>query len=156
MANPNDGYTAVLHGDHGIVTISGDGDTKVPLPVGEWKLLEYTLDRTKPRAANRIFSSGPTFISAAAAGKCQAVKVREGKTTLFPFGPPFKLLVKVLNVTPGRTGNPKYAALGLEIRGSAGEVVTRLQVNGKRPREPVLTIFDPDGNAIEQGRFRFG
>ena len=39
-------YRAVIYGDEGLVKIRSDETGKAPVPVGSWKLMNYTLDRT--------------------------------------------------------------------------------------------------------------
>jgi hypothetical protein len=46
VSNPNRGYRALVYGDQGILKVSGDDEGRAPLPVGSWKLLMYTIDRT--------------------------------------------------------------------------------------------------------------
>ncbi len=58
VTNPNDGFRAMVYGDKGFFKISGNKDTAVPLPEGEWKLLSYTIDLTgreqpRPPAAEK-------------------------------------------------------------------------------------------------------
>ena len=46
VKNPNENYTAVLYGKHGLIRIKGTKDQPVPLPEGDWKLLSYVIDLT--------------------------------------------------------------------------------------------------------------
>jgi hypothetical protein len=43
LKNPNDGFRATIYSDKGFLQISGDKNTPVPVPEGEWKLLAYTI-----------------------------------------------------------------------------------------------------------------
>jgi hypothetical protein len=47
VSNPNDGYSAMIYSDQGFLKISGDKDSPSPVPVGEWKLLSYSIDQTE-------------------------------------------------------------------------------------------------------------
>jgi hypothetical protein len=47
VTNPNKGYRAVVYGDQGFVKIAAGETQEVPLPVGTWKLLAYTIDQTE-------------------------------------------------------------------------------------------------------------
>ena len=46
VTNPNKGYRAIVYGEQGFLKVVGDESGKAPLPVGEWKLASYTIDRT--------------------------------------------------------------------------------------------------------------
>ena len=56
VTNPNDGYSAVIYGDRGFLKIAGDKDTPVAVPEGEWKLLSYSINRSRLRPSR----SNPT------------------------------------------------------------------------------------------------
>jgi hypothetical protein len=44
VSNPGERYEAVLFGDQGVFKIRGEKSTAVPVPLGEWKLLSYTIE----------------------------------------------------------------------------------------------------------------
>jgi hypothetical protein len=46
ITNPNGRFSAVIYGDNGFLKISGEKDTPISIPEGEWKLLSYTIDLT--------------------------------------------------------------------------------------------------------------
>jgi len=46
ITNPNGRFNAVIYGDNGFLKISGEKDTPIAIPEGEWKLLSYTIDLT--------------------------------------------------------------------------------------------------------------
>jgi len=49
VTNPNPEYDVVVYGDKGTVKISGDGAKPVPLPAGDWKVLQYTINATNAK-----------------------------------------------------------------------------------------------------------
>lgn len=52
ITNPNDGFSALIHGKAGVLKINGNKDTPIPVPVGEWSLLSYTITlANKPKPA---------------------------------------------------------------------------------------------------------
>ena len=101
-----------MYRDQGILKIQGDETGLRPsLPVGSWKLLNYTILRTEEKAdekpageepsllqamsdvlLRRDRASRPTFtmISARATGDYPAVEVRKGEITKLPFGGPYR------------------------------------------------------------------
>jgi hypothetical protein len=49
LTNPSDGkFRALIYGDNGCLKIRGDKDTPAVVPVGDWKLLSYTIEFTEP------------------------------------------------------------------------------------------------------------
>jgi hypothetical protein len=48
VSNPNDGYSAMIYGDQGVLKISGNKENPASVPAGEWKLLSYSIDLTPP------------------------------------------------------------------------------------------------------------
>jgi len=166
VSNPNKGCRALVHGDQGFLKVSWDESGKSSLPVGEWKLLSYTIDRTAvpdegkeegsllDTLSNALVQSGAskpkwTLISARAKGDYTAVKVTEGETVAFPFGPPYKPVVKASS-----SGN-QVASLRLSLVGTGGEVASNLMVNGSRPKAPEFTIASGE-EEVAQGKFRYG
>jgi len=170
VSNPNKGFRALMQGEQGILKISAGESGKSPLPVGDWKLLSYTIDGTvKPEAKEeegsllntlsealvQSNSSTPrwSFISARPASSLTAVNVREGETIDLPFGPPYRPIVKVSR-TSGSAGN-RVAYLSLSLVGTGGEAVSNIMVNGTRPGVPEFTITS-DEEKVAQGKFRYG
>jgi hypothetical protein len=172
VSNPNQGYRALVYGDQGILKIRGDEAGRALLPVGQWKLLMYTLDRTGANdpakqadaglpllqtLANAILrradAAGPkyTIVSARANRDYPPVQVREGETAELRFGPPY---------TPKVSGSVLESggklSLGMSLVGVAGEVCSNLTVDGGRPDKPRFTITDPDGKVVERGNFEYG
>jgi hypothetical protein len=46
ITNPNDGFSAVIYGEQGFLKVHGNKNVPIPVPVGEWKLLSYSINRT--------------------------------------------------------------------------------------------------------------
>ena len=46
VMNPNQGYRAIVYGEQGFLKVVGDESGKAPLPVGDWRLASYTIDKT--------------------------------------------------------------------------------------------------------------
>jgi hypothetical protein len=172
VTNPNKGYRAVVYNDEGFLKIMGDDSGKCPLPVGEWRLASYTIDRTgwaeeeEPEqdspslleSLSQLLTRPPpttstrqtTMVSARAKTDYAAVKVKAGETTALPFGPPYKPLVSA------SMRGSNQASLGMSLVGAGGEVCSNLVVDGRRPPDPRFTITTPDGKEIEQGKFEYG
>jgi len=172
VRNPNQGFRALVYGDQGVLKISGDAEGRAPLPVGSWKLLMYTIDRTstydpakqagaKPSLlqalANAMMRSdqatGPkyTLVSARASRDYPAVEVRAGETAELRFGPPYQPKVSGSIVQAGG-----QASLGMSLEGVGGEVCSDLMVYGGRPEKPEFTITGPDGKVVQSGSFEYG
>jgi len=102
--------------------------------------------------ASRGLRPGPrvTFVSADATRAYPPVKVREGKTALLPFGPPYRPVVGV------RYFDGDEAHLNLKLVGSAGEVCSDLMVEGDRPPEPTFEIRSKSGKTVASGKFEYG
>jgi hypothetical protein len=167
VSNPNKGFRALVHGGQGTLKVSLTESGKSPLPVGDWKLLSYTIDGTVMPEAKEEESSllntlsaalvqssssaNPrwSIISARAKGDSAAVKVREGETFDLPFGPPYKPIVNVSR----KSSSEVY--LRLSLVGAGGEVASNLMVNGSRPKEPEFTITSGE-EKVAQGKFRYG
>ncbi len=168
VSNPNKGANALMHGDQGILLISTNESGKSPLPVGDWKLLSYTIDHTAvadkkddgslldtlSEALVQNTSSPRSYISARASRDfTEAVSIREGETVDLPFGPPYRALVKVSR-TSNSSGN-RTAYLSLSLVGTGGEHVNNIVVNGSRPSVPEFTITSAE-EKVAQGKFRYG
>lgn len=50
VKNPNASYSAMLHGELGLLRINGTADQPVAVPEGEWKMVSYKIDLTESRA----------------------------------------------------------------------------------------------------------
>ncbi len=57
--NPNGKFRATIYGEQGFVDVRGDGDAAVPVPVGQWKLLSYTIDATPVKKAKKSEEKKP-------------------------------------------------------------------------------------------------
>ena len=156
VTNPNGPYEALLYNDKGVVKIVGEKSKPVPLPAGDWQLVRYTINRTSRKSIlNVLFNTepGPTFVSATATTKYPIVELSDGKTTGLPFGPPYKPTVKAFRM---RANSDQTASLELQIKGSAGELCTDMEINGSRPGKPSFEIKTPKGKVIKRNKFKFG
>ncbi len=153
VANPNENFHALVYSDRGVVKIDGGEEGVHPLPEGDWRLIEYTIDRTDPEKRGR-----PTFVTAAGTLESPKVEVREGKTAYFPFGPPYKPVVSKTRVFTSKDlfSSSRKASLSFNMQGTGGEILSEMTINGASPREPRLTIRNKKGEVIEKGRFRYG
>jgi len=178
IVNPNAEYSAIVYGDPGLLRIRGKRNTPVALPEGEWKLLSYSIDLTnasqpasQPAAQKtarkgglfrRLLGSvvgvdegsraGPTMVSASATKGFKPVTVKNGRTAVLAFGPPYKPTVQVEEWQR----QPNSAALSMVLVGSAGEICTNLMVKGDRPEAPTFAIVAPGGEIVERGKFEYG
>jgi hypothetical protein len=185
VTNPNKGFRAVVYGEKGFLKLIGRESEPSTLPVGEWKLLSYTIDQTGYRkepepspeeekeeqdatasllqtlaaalvqgsatTARESSRSMPTLVSARGTADFPAVRVREGATVAFPFGPPYKP-----SVTVEHRSGADQVQLGMSLIGSAGEVCSSLRVEGRTPPKPEFTIRTPDGKVVAEGAFEYG
>jgi hypothetical protein len=136
----NIAYRAILFSsDHGALLISGQKDQKVSVPVGEWSVINYTVD------------GGPgTTVAATFGMESSSVEVKKSGTASLVFGAPFHAEVTAARIEPNKVH------LSLAIVGAGGEHCTSLYVNGKRPQRPRFTIKDEDGKVVQQGSFEYG
>ncbi|OHB69868.1 MAG: hypothetical protein A2V70_02240 [Planctomycetes bacterium RBG_13_63_9] len=96
--------------------------------------------------------SNLTRLSAYGTVDCKPIEVRAGETTVLPFGPQYKPIVK----SSSRIEAGKTAQLGLSLLGAGGETCSSLMVDGKRPDKPTFTISTPDGEELTTGSFEYG
>jgi len=173
VENPNPPWRAMVYGEHGFLAIHATDGGRAALPVGEWKLLSYTIDLTEeepeePEPAGVLKEAplfellggsleGPepdtrtTLVSARATAGYAPVQVRAGEVAELPFGPPFRPIVEA-HRPPGE----RKAVLSLSLRGSQGEACTDLRVAGVSPPEPSFLITAPDGEVVKRGKFEYG
>ncbi len=145
VVNPSSSFDAVLFSGKVFVKISCEADKPVPLPAGDWRLLQYTINAGKA-------GQSPTLVSAGGMRDGKPVKVAKGQTAKLAFGPPYT--PKVTISSPSRGGQP--ARLGLKIMGVGGEICSNLRVKGNRPEAPTFEVATPKGKVIERGKFRYG
>jgi hypothetical protein len=171
VVNPNKGYRAIVYGEEGFMKIAGDESGKAPLPVGEWKLASYTIEK-KGEAAAQAGQAGsladavkqliggavapgaqPRISVVSARGKqdAPAVRVVKGQTVDLPFGEPYRPVV-----TLGYRQGADKASLSMSLVGCAGEVCTNMTVNGARPGKPKFTISTEKGEVVDTGNFEYG
>ncbi|MGO9110250.1 MAG: hypothetical protein ACLP9L_13580 [Thermoguttaceae bacterium] len=100
-------------------------------------------------------STRPTFVSATATEKYQAVTVRKGETVELPFGPPYKPTVTAMSYGVVN-GQAEQLFLEMSLVGVGGEGCTNMLVKGSRPGRPDFTVTDPDGKVVQRGSFEYG
>ncbi|MBN2022019.1 MAG: hypothetical protein JW809_04430 [Pirellulales bacterium] len=166
------GYRGLVAGPQGVLPIIGDIEGKAPLPEGEWKLLNYTIEPDRAADAGRRFQSSRslalaigravlpglvkddnerTVAMADVPARVAPVKVAAGHRVPLPFGPPYLPVVKVSS--PLEDGE---VTLELELVGTAGELCEYLLVEGDRPGQPKFTITAEDGKVVKTGQFEYG
>jgi len=164
VAVPHPGFVGTFRGEYGVAKVSGDPGAEL-MPCGRWTLLEYTIDLGTLRGSARRPSlkqrpSSPeapsvtpsdSLLSASGGEGVLAVEVREGSVVPLPFGPPYRPIVRPVR-GDRRFGTP----LVLSLVGKGGELCTNLQIDGRRPENPSLTIRDPEGKIVHEGQFRLG
>jgi hypothetical protein len=154
MTNPSGPFGALIYGNAGFLVIRGNKNTPAEVPVGEWKLLSYTLEPTAAENKNGQPPAGQhrlTYLTAQAGDDYKAVKVVKGETVALPFGPPYKP-----RVTTEGSYDRNQLWLGLTLIGSAGEACSDLIVDGRPPSPLDFTITDPKGKEVKKGSFEYG
>ncbi len=177
ITNPNEEYVALIYCDKGLLKIKGKKDVPVAVPEGEWKLLSCEIiKREKPKPLDPpkieakdsslakafkqfVYSQSkskqneklPSIVSADGTAKYRAVKVEKGKTSVMPFGPPYKPTVTAI-----RFGGQPDFQLTMTLVGSAGEICGSMICFNRRPGVPHFEITDPKGKVVEQGDFEYG
>ena len=141
VSNSSPGYRTVLFcEDYGVLMLGGMKDQKIPLPTGEWKVLNYTIDT----------GGAGTSVTATFGDEPSSVTVEKAKTVKLPFGAPYHAVV-----TAHRT-NASQVSLSLAISGVGGERCTSFYINKSRPPKPLFVVKDKDGKAVHQGSFEYG
>jgi len=98
-----------------------------------------------------------TLVSAGAGKDPKPLVIRKGETVALRFGPPYKPIVKVEYLQQGAPGEQSQVRLALALIGSAGEQVTDLSIDGRRPGDkPEFTITTGKGEVVERGSFEWG
>jgi len=186
ITNPNGRFNAVIYGDNGFLKISGEKDTPISIPEGQWKLLSYTIDLTnvpEPSKPEEKKDDAKENSGLLALGKVLE-NLLGGSSPAAPAGRRFTYVTggatakyKPVKVSAGETvefpfgppykplvsvgyfqgsGENKQASLAMTLVGSVGEVVSDMTVNGGRPPKPEFTIKDPKGEVVQSGSFEYG
>ena len=132
-----------------LIKISAKENEKVPVPAGQWKLMEYKVDKTdytKKKAGNVPF----TYFKARSTKDYTPIVVKEGETADLPFGEPYKTSVQVR-----KYGNSQVS-LQLLIQDCIGAICEDVLVDGSRPEEPSFAITTANGKIVERGKFSYG
>jgi len=149
---------------------------EVPIPTGDYRLLDYRVSRQDDKGANWA-------VEALGTPDCSIVTVgNSGEPASMVFGEPYVPTVnaQLKPMEPsamGVPGDPQYAPpqpslsadLQLAVRGAGNEVLVDLaKLSGDkssiplspkafhRPKEPVYKIVSPDGELVTQGQFEYG
>jgi len=146
VSNPNDEFSAMVHGDGRILKIRGGKSEPIPLPEGDWSLLSYGIKKVSDDQRDEK----PPWLRGQATTDCKPVSVRQGQTVAFPFGPPLRPVAKVTHMT-----GENEAGVTLFIVGSAGEVCRPVMSHGRWMDEPKLTITTPEGRVIVEDEFGY-
>jgi hypothetical protein len=151
VATSFDQCAMVLNGERGIVSILAEKDHPALLPGGKWRLLAYTIRQAAiepgvTEGANRV-----CYVSAAGSMNAPLLQVTSDATTTLPIGPPYRPEVRA----QFRKGTGEVS-LGMTLVGVGGEICTDMNVRGKRPGSPKLTITTTAGDVVERGFFKYG
>jgi hypothetical protein len=185
VVNGHGPYRAALYGKEGFIRIAGDKDKPVPVPAGEWQLVEYqidlTNDKTKPatRPAGAASAPAPVKKKKSLSERLAGIFGDDAPSTIVS-GPRYTMVTargtadgKAVKVQAGQTeklpfGPPyqpraavnwagdKEARLEMKLVGVAGEVCSDLMVKGARPAEPTFRILKTNGELVRKGKFEFG
>jgi len=175
IATPHGPCNVWLINEQGCLALDLQKDTPAEIPAGKWRLLHYTLFRSREKqkttgeknaeakqlsAAVRqaVKATAPpndgasqlpkiTYLAASCGKACEPVTVVAGQTTTLNIGPPYR--PKLTVETQGRA-----ALLGLAILGTGHEKVFAL--SGSDPPRPKFTITDPQSKVVAQGNFEYG
>jgi hypothetical protein len=174
IASPQAFSDLKLIGKQGFLTLRLEKAQPIEVPAGEWRMSSYVIqvDDWKPPEAekkeaeekdkkaeavdpNNLLlaalkkATGPSTVTAYGTGNEEAIRVEAGRTADLKIGPPYKILLT-------HVSKPGTVDFSLALRGADGERVGGLTVNGKQPSPPKLTVSDPKGETIHEGKFRFG
>lgn len=163
VANPNDRYSVLLHGAKGTIKVRGGSEKHGPVPEGEWRIVDYLINKTDPKYLKSRRNKQPAFVAkildslipltyvhAEFNDDSPVVNVRAGKTSFLSFGPPFRGVAVVSDQ------RKRYVSFDYEMRGTAGELVREIKVGGRCPPEPLIAITDENGRVVNKGKFNVG
>ena len=126
---------------------------KKPIPESIAESLAKTLESLMGGIASAPSSASTpyTIVSAEGTGEYKPIKVVEGETSVFPFGPPYKPVADI-----GYVRNKNELYLTMTLVGSSGEICSDMMVSGSRPAKPQFTIANDKGEVVQQGNFEYG
>jgi hypothetical protein len=184
VACPFDRLYAVVYGEQGALKLVGEKSKPIDLPVGRWRLLQYTIEhagaeppakgaeteKKAGRAGKGSMLKALVEAIAKPAGDAADVTPAESSSSVSARGVPGGAAFQVTEgqiaklpfgppykpVVTAEPGEGGEAGLRLSIVGSGGERCTSLTVKGSRPDAPEFTILDPKGEVVEQGNFKYG
>lgn len=149
VTSDNPAWNVVLYGPQGLLKLTGQAGREIPVPAGEWRLLEYAMLSSWEAAG-----TGPSYLTAQGTKNCTAVEVKAGQTTALSFGQPFKPTVLAADRRSSQASDK--CELEMKLIGAAGEVCTGLVVNGRSPADPSFVIAGANGEKVASGSFSFG
>lgn len=148
VTNPNEGFSALLYSEHGVVKIAGAKSKPVPLPEGQWRLLSYTIDRTgapePPKPAEKP----------AAPPKKEAADAKTGQKSLL--GAMVKALQGTAETAVGRsypaTDAIRMTRVSAQATGDTKAVVVRkgetVALPFGPPYKPVVSVDSMGGSQV--------
>ena len=183
IANPNKGFRAIIYGDQGTLEIDDSGTGKTPIPVGQWKLMSYTIQQSEPaepeddkdkKEDEKEGNSILELLGSALSGTISRA-VRPARPRLTIVSARAKRDSEAVTVVEGETAEMRFGppykpkveaqhmrpgmsqiSLGMSLVGSGGEVCSNLMVKGGRPGAPEFTISTQDGEEVAAGKFKYG
>jgi len=163
--NPNTPYALYLWGDKGMFTVTSDALGRAKLPVGEWRITNYMLNRSDetnteeaPTSVDEMMDS--LTMLAGSQKDPQLFVVQENETIQLAFGGPFRPVVTLKDIRYSYSaafGPPEPGSIGLSMTlyGIAGDQCDTLMISGEKP-PPEFTITTPEGEFIKSGVFEYG
>ncbi len=164
LTGPEFPWGASIYSPEGFLKIISEGGSPVPVPAGQWKLANYTIDATQAAGTRRrggllrrlfgVDSSDDAWERDAVWGRgreeTSSVRVEPNTTAHLPFGPPFYPLVHATRF------RDEKATLEMQLIGVGGDECTNLNTRGGDRAEPFFAIVDPEGLIVERGKFEYG
>jgi len=143
-------WSALLRSDDGMLAIDVGASGITRVPVGEWQISSFTVNRTEPTRENSGETPRRNLFTGRVPKEHATIEVIDGETVELPFGTPLKALVKA------RVIRKRQVDLSLDIVDRTGASCTDLTINGGRPKAPTFKIIDPDGKVVKTGKFEYG
>ncbi|MBN2216196.1 MAG: hypothetical protein JW719_02340 [Pirellulales bacterium] len=129
VKNPNAGYSAILHGELGLLRVSGTADQPVAVPEGEWKMVSYKIDLTESRAEEE--KKKEEAQKAADKAKAAAEKAENKKPSL----------LTAIGKAASETAVGRRAATA-PVRSRAARKTTLVSAMGTTDGKPVKVVKD--------------
>lgn len=147
VRNPAETYFIKFCQGKTLVCVQGQKSERISLPVGQWRLLNYSIGPREPEDDPELhtglygsFEDSPVTVS-----------VRRNKTVDLPFGPPLEA-----RISPSRGQGNKVEFL-LSVKGLGGEKCGSIRVRGKYVTEWVhVRVLDEGGKEVYHSQFQHG